>query len=133
MFFSPHERSRTFNSYLPIAFERALLSVGERDGFAQAVTIAANEAGCEFLFEVPSALFGENSGRAAVIRSCQNFKSNNGRETCNLYIIFDDDDGIIRILEEYEVPNSVQAMTNSYSTVLEIIASDNGKSRRPLH
>ena len=131
MFFSPNNDDLYARSYLPGAFEEALLQVNERDGFCDAVTFAANQAGCEFLFEVPAELFDHRGGRAAVIRSCSTPGEN--VDKCVLYIIFDGDDGVIRILEEFEVPGSVQAMTNSYSAVLEYMAGIKSASGSPLH
>ncbi len=131
MFFSPNHND-TY-SFLPGAFEQALLRVNESDGFYDAVTYAAEQAGCEFLFEVPGSLFGQTGGRAAVIRSCPERNEDGYFENCILYIIFDGDDGVIRILEEFEVPNSIQAMTHSYSTVLELLGDYSTGIRHPLH
>lgn len=133
MFFSPHDHSTSSHSFLPGAFEQALLQVNESDAFSDAVMYAAEQAGCEFLFEVPGSLFDHSGGRAAVIRSCPDFKNPKDDEVCILYIIFDGDDGVIRILEEFEVPNSIQAMTHSYSNVLEHLAEMTPSLKAPLH
>lgn len=133
MFFSSDYNETNSYSFLPGAFEQALLQVNEGDGFCDAVTFAAEQAGCEFLFEVPGSLFNQDGGRAAVIRSCPKPVANGMQENCILYIIFDGDDGVIRILEEFEVPNSIQAMTNSYSNVLEFLGNMPDAITRPLH
>ena len=117
-------------NFFPSAFEQALLQIGESDGFSDVVIYAAEQSGCEFLFEVPGSLFNREDGRAAVIRSCP---TGSEGENCILYIIFDGDDGVIRILEEFEVPNSIQAMTHSYSKVLEYLSDLPGSIMRPLH
>jgi len=133
MFFSNHDDKNNARSFLPRAFEKALLQVNECDGFSDAVTYAAAQAGCEFLFEVPGALFDGEGGRAAVIRSCVEPKDDGTQGQCILYIIFDGEDGVIRILEEFEVPGSLRAMTHSYSKVLEFIAETPLSSVRALH
>ena len=127
MFFSSHDREPYSRSFLPDAFEQALLQVNENEGFGAAVTFAANQAGCEFLFEIPAQLFNHSGGRAAVIRSCP--VKNDIQDNCVLFVIFDGDDGVIRILEEYEAPASVLAMTSSYSNLLEVMT----QLDRPLH
>ena len=133
MFFSPNSNETVSNSFLPGAFESALLQVNEGDSFYDAVSYAAQQAGCEFLFEVPGSLFNQDGGRAAVIRSCPNNNGGDQLEKCILYIIFDGDDGVIRILEEFEVPNSIQAMTHSYSNVLELLTNVASPRSHPLH
>ena len=102
-------------SFLPVVFGQALLHVNQASGFYEAVSFAAEQAGCEFLFEVPGALFGQESGRAAVMRS----RPQTANKSIIIYVIFDGDDGLIRILEEFEVSGSTQAMVDSYSKVLE--------------
>lgn len=129
MFFPAQNANISTGSFLPRAFEQALLQVNRSDGFSDAVSFAAEQAGCEFLFEVPGSLFHQNGGRAAVIRSCSDLDNS----PCILYIIFDGEDGVIRILEEFEVPGSVQAMTHSYSNVLELMANISPSSTPPLH
>jgi len=133
MFFSTRENANATPSFLPSAFEQALLRVNERDGFSDAVTFAAEQAGCEFLFEVPGTLFDQDGGRAAVIRSCISEGDNNEKPNCILYIIFDGEDGVIRILEEFEAPGSLQAMTQSYSRVLEFLSGMPISSGRALN
>ncbi|MCF6321984.1 MAG: hypothetical protein L3J32_09480 [Rhizobiaceae bacterium] len=133
MFFSSPENKNPPSSFLPSAFEQALLQVNERDGFSDAVTFAAEQAGCEFLFEVPGTLFDQDGGRAAVIRSCIDQREDGEKPNCILYIIFDGEDGVIRILEEFEAPGSVQAMTHSYSRVLEFLSGMAISSGRALN
>ena len=127
MFFSSQHNEPYSRSFLPDAFEQALLQVNENEGFGAAVTFAASQAGCEFLFEVPAQLFNHSGGRAAVIRSCP--ADDDSQDSCVLFVIFDGEDGVIRILEEFEAPASVLAMTSSYSNFLEIMT----KTNRPLH
>ena len=115
MNYSHQNRNSDSHSFLPVAFGQALLHVNQTSGFYDAVSFAAEQAGCEFLFEVPGALFGEDSGRAAVMRSLPQAPN----QSCIIFVIFDGDDGLIRILEEFEVSGSAQAMVNSYSSVLE--------------
>lgn len=106
---------KTSNFY-PAAFEQALMQVHESDGFSHAVNYAVNEAGCEFLFEVPAMLFDREGQRAAVIRRQS---PENSAEDPVLFVIFDNSEGVVRILEPFEVPDNVQRMTSSYSNLLE--------------
>jgi|GEM_PF-7013598 len=124
---SGHDQSNPAISHLPKAFEMALRRVNQRDGFNEAVSYAAELADCEFLFEIPSALFGDEDGRAAVMRSLAVAKSRDWtdlNEEQIFYIIFDAKNGLIRIIEEFEVPISIHALTHSYSKVLEFLAND---------
>ena len=124
---SGHNQSNPAISHLPKAFELALQRVNQSDGFNEAVSYAAGLADCEFLFEIPGALFGDEDGRAAVMRSLAVTKARDW-VTLNdehiFYIIFDAKNGLIRIIEEFEVPLSIHAMTHSYSRVLEFLAND---------
>jgi hypothetical protein len=127
MYTSGRNQSNPAISHLPKAFELALRSVNQNDGFYEAVSYAAELADCEFLFEIPGALFGDEDGRAAVMRSLAVAE---GRDCVRLndehifYIIFNAKNGVIRIIEEFEVPHSIHAMTHSYSRVLEFLAND---------
>ena len=124
---SGHNQSNPAISHLPKAFELALRRVNQSDGFSEAVSYAAELADCEFLFEIPGALFGDEDGRAAVMRS---LAVTEGTESVILddeylfYVIFNAKIGVISIIEEFEVPLSIHAMTHSYSKVLDILADD---------
>jgi hypothetical protein len=104
-------------SFLPVVFGQALLHVNQSSGFYDAVSFAAEQAGCEFLFEVPGVLFDQDHGRAAVMRSLAQPQYPDQNRI--IYVIFDGEDGIIRILEEFEVTGSTQDLVYSYSKVLE--------------
>ncbi len=131
MYTSAHNQSNPAISHLPEAFELALRRVNQSDGFNEAVSYAAELADCEYLFEIPGALFGDEDGRAAAMRSlimtdvmdCVRLDDEH-----IFYIIFNANSGVIRIIEEFEVPLSIHAMTHSYSRVLEYLANDFGNA-----
>ncbi|MCP4182458.1 MAG: hypothetical protein GY761_03970 [Hyphomicrobiales bacterium] len=127
MYTSAHNQSNPAISHLPKAFELALRRVNHSDGFNEAISYAAKLADCEYLFEIPGALFGDEDGRAAVMRSLIMSEVTDCAKLDDehiFYIIFNASKGVIRIIEEFEVPLSIHAMTHSYSRVLEYLAND---------
>ena len=101
--------------------------------FWQAVTQAAERTGCEVLFEIPGALLNGNEGgdnggsesRAAVLGSRNSPNSpRHGLLGDVFYVIYNSEDRIIRILNEVEVPDTVSAISYSYSRLLEYLAAD---------
>ncbi len=136
MFTSRQGQSTRQVSLLPRAFEQALLRVNQSVGFSEAVTHAAELADCEFLFEIPGALFGDEDGRAAVMRPFTNTNgslNSKSNKSDILYVVFNGKNGVIRIIEAFEVPLSIHALTHSYSRVLEFLAGDLEKGFRRTH
>jgi hypothetical protein len=101
---------------VPKAMERALqdMSIGEK--FFDAVSHAAENAGCSMLFEIPAMLLGGKGDRAAAI-SC-------GPAQDLMFIVFDSKTGKISVISASEVPETVLDFTRSYAGVLGMIASD---------
>jgi len=104
----------SFNA--PKAMERALqdISIGEK--FFDAVSHAAENAGCSMLFEIPAMLLGGTGDRAAAI-DC-------GPAQELMFIVFDSKTGTISVIAAGEVPETVLDFTRSYAGVLGMIASD---------
>jgi hypothetical protein len=86
--------------------------------FLDTVFNAARIAGCELLFEIPSALFSEPQDRAAAMR----YGTHEDAEL--FFILFNATNGAIRLLDEGEVPVAVLDFTRSYAGVLGMIAGD---------
>lgn len=86
--------------------------------FLSTVHKAAQQAGCELLFEIPSALFQDPAGRSAAMR----FGGHGEAEL--FFILFNAANGAIRVMEEGEVPAIVLDFTRSYAGVLGLIAVD---------
>jgi len=90
--------------------------LGER--FFETVFRAAAQSGCELLFEIPAALFGDPAFLSAAMRS----QSESGSQL--FFVLFNTTNGAVRIMEEGEVGESVLDFTRSYASVLGLIASD---------
>jgi len=101
----------------------AIETLDDRNGFFETIAEAAEKSGCEFLFEVPGALFGTTGARAAAIRCAKN--STIG----DFFILYDRKNGNIRILSGDEVSGEVSGFVRSYAIVLQCLQGS-GKSRR---
>jgi hypothetical protein len=86
------------------------------DRFMDAVILAAEQAGCDMLFEIPAFLLDSDAERAAAV-SC-----GPGGEI--FFILFDAAQGKILVITASEVPRSVIGFARSYAGVLGLIASD---------
>ena len=90
----------------------------EPQEFHTAVENAAENAGCEFLFEIPGALFGTEGSRAAAIRmNPENFSKMS-------FIICDTKSGVIQVLDQEEAPARVSRFVKSYANVLCLLRAD---------
>ena len=86
--------------------------------FLGTVFNAARQSGCELLFEIPGILFYDPNGRAAAMRR------GTPDDTELFFVLFNADNGEIRVLEENESPETVRDFTRSYAGVLGMIAGD---------
>ncbi len=84
--------------------------------FNNAVLEAADNAGCQFLFEVPAGLFGLKESRAAAIR----LNVFNERDQL-AFIVCDTETGVIRVLSGDEAPTNVIRFVQSYAHVLSLL------------
>jgi hypothetical protein len=100
----------------PKAMEEALRDVSIGEKFFDAVSHAAENAGCSMLFEIPAMLLGGKGDRAAAI-SC-------GPAQDLMFIVFDSKNRKINVISASEVPETVLDFTRSYAGVLGMIASD---------
>ena len=105
------------------SIREALETTTDEAGFFETVARAADKAGCEFLFEVPGALFSSPDTRAAAIRC--------GESTSigEVFILFNRENGVIRLLTGDEVPDEVTRFVRSYAAVLVCLQESN-RSRR---
>ncbi len=88
--------------------------------FNNAVLEAADNAGCQFLFEVPAEFFGMENSRAAAI------KLNAYHEADQLaFIMCDTDTGVIHVLSNDEAPSRVLRFVESYANVLSMLHNSN--------
>ncbi len=81
--------------------------------FNNAILEAADNAGCQFLFEVPAELFGFEDSRAAAI------KLNVYNEDNQLaFILCDRETGVIHVVSNDEAPSGAIRFVESYANVL---------------
>lgn len=84
--------------------------------FTNSILEAANNAGCEFLFEIPASFFGFEDTRAAAI------KLNASNDDDQLaFILCDKGTGIIHVLSNDEAPRTVIRFVESYANVLSFL------------
>ena len=107
---------------LPQFLNEALDDLSLSDQFFDAAFRAAEQAGCQLLFEIPGLLFEGPGDRAAAI-AC----GDGGRETELLFLVFEEARNVVTVVAGEEVPDIVIEFTRSYAGVLAMIASD----RRP--
>lgn len=88
--------------------------------FSNAILEAADNAGCQFLFEVPSELFGFEESRAAAIKL--NARSEHDELA---FILCDKETGVIHVVSNDEAPERVIRFVESYANVLSFIQADN--------
>jgi hypothetical protein len=100
----------------PKAMEKALQDVSVGEKFFEAVSRAAENAGCALLFEIPAILIGGKGDRAAAIAF--------GPSPDLMFIVFNSKTGAIAVISAGEVPETVLDFTRSYAGVLGMIASD---------
>ncbi len=120
----PRKPVTTEQSHSPVTRIREAVEAGiDETGFFETVARAADKAGCELLFEVPGALFATPDTRAAAI-SC-------GEHTSigEVFILYNRDNGVIRVLTGDEVPEEVTRFVRSYAAVLVCLQESN-RSRR---
>ena len=105
------------------SIQEALKTTTDEAGFFETVARAADKAGCEFLFEVPGALFASPDTRAAAIRC--------GEHTSigEVFILYNQENGVIRVLTGDEVSDEVTRFVRSYAAVLVCLQESN-RSRR---
>lgn len=99
-----------------------MASASER--FFQAACEAACNAGCELLFEVPNAVFEQQSDRAVAIR-----KKASRSSLC--FLLMRPEEGVVSIITATEAPQMAIEFTQAYANVLSLMASD-GKVTAPL-
>lgn len=83
--------------------------------FTNSIIEAAQNAGCEFLFEIPASLFGFEETRAAAIRL------NTFKDDQLAFILCDKNTGQIYVLSHDEIPNRVRRFVKSYANVLSFL------------
>ncbi|MEZ5871906.1 MAG: hypothetical protein R3D32_08665 [Nitratireductor sp.] len=117
-----NSRSATALSALERAMHGAALDgeSGENSSerFFELAWRAAEHAGCELLFEIPPVLFGDAAGKAAAIRCREE------SESPLLFIVFDPEQGNMRLLRGDEAPERVIDFTLAYAGVLSLIRND---------
>ena len=95
----------------------------KQQGFNNAIVEAADNAGCQFLFEVPAEFFGFEESRAAAI------KLNASHEENQLaFILCDRETGVIHVLSDNEAPSSVIRFVESYANVLSFFQTQRATS-----
>lgn len=96
--------------------ENALISLPDLNNqnvFTNSIVEAAQNAGCEFLFEIPASLFGREDTTAAAIKL--NAYQNDDQLA---FILCDKNTGQIHVLGNDETPNGVLRFVQSYANVL---------------
>lgn len=91
-------------------------SMGDR--FLDTVLRAARQVGCEFLFEVPSVLFGPQNSRAAALRDGAD------GDAGLFFVLLSEREAAVSIVEAAEVSDNVVDFTRSYAGVLSLIGND---------
>ena len=111
-----HNGHYNTHQYNALNSENALISlpnINSQTVFTNSIIEAAQNAGCEFLFEIPASLFGFEETRAAAVRL--NAFQNNDQLA---FILCDKNTGQIHVLSNDEAPNSVLRFVQSYANVL---------------
>lgn len=86
--------------------------------FTNSIIEAAQNAGCEFLFEIPARLFGFEETRAAAVRL--NAFQNDDQLA---FILCNKSTGQIHVLSHDEIPDRVLRFVQSYANVLSFLKS----------
>jgi len=81
--------------------------------FTNSIVEAAQNAGCEFLFEIPASLFGFEETRAAAVR-LNTFENDDQLA----FILCNKNTGQIHVLSNDETPIRVRQFVKSYANVL---------------
>jgi hypothetical protein len=113
MQYSGHDNTHKMNSYNSENSLVALPDLNNQAVFTQSIIEAAQNAGCEFLFEIPASLFGFEETRAAAVR-LNVFQGNDQLA----FILCDKNNGQIHVLSNDEAPNRVLRFVQSYANVL---------------
>jgi hypothetical protein len=113
MQYSGHDNTHKMNSYNSENSLVALPDLNNQAVFTQSIIEAAQNAGCEFLFEIPASLFGFEETRAAAVR-LNVFQGNDQLA----FILCDKNNGQIHVLSNDEAPNRVIRFVQSYANVL---------------
>lgn len=81
--------------------------------FTNSIIEAAQNAGCEFLFEIPASLFGFEETQAAAVR-LNTFENDDQLA----FILCNENTGQIHVLSNDETPIRVRQFVKSYANVL---------------
>lgn len=96
-----------------------LVNFNNPHDFSNAILEAADNAGCQFLFEVPAELFGHEDSRAAAVKlnaSCEDDQL--------AFILCNTHTGIINVLSNDEAPARVIRFVESYANVLSLLQTN---------
>jgi hypothetical protein len=107
-----------YREMLPQALAATMSGISLGDQFFEAAYRAAEQAGCEMLFEIPSLFLSDPDGRAAAIRC------GNADEAELFFFVFRPESQSIRVVAASEAPESVLHFTRSYAGVLTLIRAD---------
>lgn len=110
-------RNHIFNRHLKSGESPEKQSVPEGERFFEAACVAVCEAGCELLFEVPTAIFGQPGDRAVAIR-----KTDEHHSLC--FLLLRSDEAVVSIVTAGEAPETAIEFTMAYVKVLSLLASD---------
>lgn len=124
-------QSQSINQEKPALFKQDLLvsnpvislfqhlSESDLDGdFRELVTENGAKTGFLFLFEIPGSLFDKADFRAAALISTDN---NNSERV--LFVLCNQDDQVIEVYDEVEVPQNISDFVGSYANVLACLQS----------
>jgi len=107
-----------YREMLPQAIAATMSGISLGDQFFEAAYRAAEQAGCEMLFEIPSLFLSDPEGRAAAIRC------GNADEAELFFFVFRPESQSIRVVSASEAPETVIEFTRSYAGVLSMIRAD---------
>lgn len=122
--FSSANSNRHSDNFAPAASNPAVHAISRDSEFWNAVSQATERAGYKILFEIPGAIFSDDKridvdSKAAVLSSRNSHIGENKNDT--LFVIFNAEEGIVHILEDFEVPQSIRAFADSYSQLFEYL------------
>ena len=107
-----------YREMLPQALAATMSGISLGDQFFEAAHRAAEQAGCEMLFEIPSLFLADPEGRAAAIRC------GNAEEAEFFFFVFRPNSQSIRVVAASEAPETVLDFTRSYAGVLSMLRAD---------
>ncbi len=123
MQYSGHDKTHQTNSYNSENPLIALPDLNNQAVFTRSIIEAAQNAGCEFLFEIPASLFGFEETRAAAVR-LNVFQGNDQLA----FILCDKNNGQIHVLSNDEAPSRVIRFVQSYANVLSFFKNSDATS-----